>query len=92
VFYGSKKYMLPTKEISCNSRQTVMVHIFNPSTQEAEGGRSLISRLAWSADRVPRQPRLQKRWMSNYAAQATPESVLLPQPHQFKWFVLTTLV
>ena len=29
---------------------------FNPSTQEAEAGRSLSSRPAWSAEQVPGQP------------------------------------
>ena len=29
-----------------------MTHTFNPSTQEAEVGKSLSSRLAWSTERV----------------------------------------
>jgi hypothetical protein len=30
-----------------------MVYAFNPSTWEAEAGRSLSLRLAWSAEKVP---------------------------------------
>ena len=34
---------------------------FNPSTWEAEAGRSLSLRLAWSTEQVPGQPRLYKK-------------------------------
>jgi hypothetical protein len=30
-----------------------VVHAFNPSTQEAQAGKSLSSRSAWSAEQVP---------------------------------------
>ena len=33
---------------------------FNPSTQEAEAGRSLSLRPAWSSEQVPGQPRLHR--------------------------------
>ena len=36
-----------------------MVHIFNPSTQEAEAGGSMSSRSAWSTEQDPGQPGLQ---------------------------------
>ena len=36
----------------------VVVHTFNPSTQEAEAGRFLSLRPAWSTQQVPRQPEL----------------------------------
>jgi hypothetical protein len=36
----------------------VVAHAFNPSTWEAEAGRFLSSRPAWSAERVPGQPEL----------------------------------
>jgi hypothetical protein len=38
----------------------VVVHTFNPSTQEAEAGRSLSSRPAWSTEQVSGQPGLEK--------------------------------
>jgi hypothetical protein len=37
---------------------------FNPSTQEAEAGRSLTSKPAWSIGRVPRQPGLHRNPVS----------------------------
>jgi hypothetical protein len=38
----------------------VVAHSFNPSTLEAETGRFLSSRSAWSTEWVPRQPGLQR--------------------------------
>lgn len=40
---------------SCRG-QTVKDHAFDPSTQEAEAGQSLHSKLAWSTELVPGQP------------------------------------
>ena len=36
----------------------MVVHAFNASTHEAEAGRSLSSRLAWSTEQIPGQPGL----------------------------------
>jgi hypothetical protein len=36
--------------------QTVVAHVFNPSTWEAEAGGFLSSRTAWSTESVPEQP------------------------------------
>jgi hypothetical protein len=36
----------------------MVAHTFNPSTQEAEAGRSLSSKPAWSTEWVPEQPKL----------------------------------
>jgi hypothetical protein len=36
----------------------IVAHTFNPSTWEAEAGRSLNSRPPWATDRVSGQPRL----------------------------------
>ena len=36
----------------------VVIQAFNPSTREAEAGRSLVSKTALSTDRVPGQPGL----------------------------------
>jgi hypothetical protein len=41
-----------------------MAHAFNPSTQEAEAGRFLSSRPAWSTQWVPRQPGLHRETLS----------------------------
>ena len=42
----------------------VVAHTFNPSTQEAEAGVFLSSRPAWSTERVPGQPELQRNPVS----------------------------
>ena len=42
----------------------VVVHAFNPSTQEAEAGRFLSSRPAWSTKWVPGQPELYRETLS----------------------------
>jgi hypothetical protein len=38
----------------------MVAHAFNPSTREAEAGRFLSSRPAWSTKWVPGQPRLHR--------------------------------
>jgi hypothetical protein len=42
----------------------VVAHAFNPSTWEAEAGRFLSSRPAWSTKRVPGQPGLYRETLS----------------------------
>jgi hypothetical protein len=42
----------------------MVAHAFNPSTWEAEAGRFLSSRPAWSTDRVPGQPGLHRETLS----------------------------
>jgi hypothetical protein len=42
----------------------VVVHAFNPSTWEAEAGRFLSSRPAWSTKGVPGQPGLHRETLS----------------------------
>ena len=42
----------------------VVAHAFNPSTWEAEVGRFLSSRPAWSTERVPGQPGLYRETLS----------------------------
>jgi hypothetical protein len=51
-------------------KPAVVVNMSNPSTQEAEAGRSLLSsRPAWSTELVLRQPRLHSkpcfRWVND---------------------------
>ena len=40
------------------------MHTFNPSTWEAEAGRSLSLRTAWSTGKVPGQPGLYRETLS----------------------------
>jgi hypothetical protein len=42
----------------------MVLHVFNPSTQEAEAGRFLSSRPAWSTEWVPGQPGLYRKTLS----------------------------
>jgi hypothetical protein len=42
----------------------VVAHAFNPSTWEAEAGRFLSSRPAWSTKLVPGQPGLHRETLS----------------------------
>jgi hypothetical protein len=42
----------------------VVVHAFNPSTREAEAGRFLSSRPAWSTKWVPGHPELYRETLS----------------------------
>jgi hypothetical protein len=50
----------------------VVAHAFNPSTREAEAGRFLSSRPAWSTKRVPGQPGLHRETLSQkYKKQKT---------------------
>jgi hypothetical protein len=44
--------------------QALAVHTFNPSTWEAEEGRSQSSRPAWSTEQVPGQPGLNREALS----------------------------
>jgi hypothetical protein len=39
-----------TMYLKVNVKQAVVAHAFNPSTQEAEAGRFLSSRPAWSTE------------------------------------------
>jgi hypothetical protein len=50
------------KKMSANPG--VVMHAFNPSTWEAEAGRFLSSRTAWSTECVPGQPELQRETLS----------------------------
>jgi hypothetical protein len=45
-------------------RQAVVAHAFNPSTWEADAGRFLSLRPAWSTERVPGQPGLHRENLS----------------------------
>jgi hypothetical protein len=62
-----------------------VAHTFNPSPQEAEAGRSLSLRLAWSIDRIPGQPGLhretlpQKRKRAREMAQRLRALTALPE-------------
>ena len=55
--------------LSLPTSQAVVAHSFSPSTQEAEAGRSLSSRLAWATEEVPGQPELHTETLSQRMAQ-----------------------
>jgi hypothetical protein len=64
-----KRNILVTQIRICMQRQTnwklgVVAHAFNPSTLEAEAGRSLSSRPAWSTEWVSGQPGLHRETLS----------------------------
>jgi hypothetical protein len=52
------------KEMKSAAQTGMVAHAFNPSTQEAEAGRFLSSRPAWSTKWVPEQPGLQRETLS----------------------------
>jgi hypothetical protein len=54
--------------------RAMVAHIFNPSTREAEAGRFLSSRPAWSTKWVPGQPGLHREILSARATQRNPVS------------------
>ena len=57
-FVASLRPCLKERKRKCRRRRVVVVHDFNPSTGEAEAGRSLSSKPSWSIERVPGQPGL----------------------------------
>lgn len=59
-FYARTWWQLRAKE-SGERSQVVVVHTFNPSSQEAEAGGSLGVRPAWSTERISGQPK--KPWL-----------------------------
>jgi hypothetical protein len=57
----------PSKTKNKNKKtqsQVVVVHAFNPSTWEAEAGRSLSSKPAWSTEQVARHLGIHRKTMS----------------------------
>jgi hypothetical protein len=44
--------------------RAVVAHAFNPTTQEAEAGRSLSLRTAWSTEGIPGQPGIHRKVLS----------------------------
>jgi hypothetical protein len=55
----------PTKKERKPLGRAMVAHAFNPSTWEAEAGRFLSSRPAWSTEWVPRQPGLHRETLSH---------------------------
>jgi hypothetical protein len=74
--------------------EPIWVHAFNPSTWEAEAGRFLSSRPAWSTEWVPGQPGLhretlsqkkKKKWTRNLKRDATSGFISLRGLHVCVW-------
>jgi hypothetical protein len=63
-FVASLRPCLKERKRKCRRRRVVVVHDFNPSTGEAEAGRSLSSKPSWSIERVPGQPGLHRVTLS----------------------------
>ena len=64
-----KQQVFLTLQLKLNFKNTVFLpgvvaHTFNLSTREAEAGRFLSSRLAWSTKWVPEQPGLYRKTLS----------------------------
>jgi hypothetical protein len=64
--YDSKLTLLLLIKTFCRA---VVAHAFNPSTWEAEAGKFLSSRPAWSTKRVPGQSGLHRETMSRQQQQ-----------------------
>jgi hypothetical protein len=60
LILSSCKLCIDLKDLKPYFQLGVVVHTFNPSTQEAEAGRFLSSRPAWSTKGVPGQPGLHR--------------------------------
>lgn len=43
----------------------MVVHAFNPNTQQAEPGRYLSLKLAWHIERVPEESEIHRRYLKN---------------------------
>ena len=56
----------------------MVAHAFNPSTREAEAGRFLSSRPAWSTEWVLQQPRLNRETLSQTNKQTNPTPTPTP--------------
>jgi hypothetical protein len=64
----------------------VVAHAFNPSTGEAEAGRFLSSRPAWSTEWVPGQPGLYRETLS----QNKQTNKQTNKQKEFKWLPIET--
>jgi hypothetical protein len=65
---------------------SMVAHAFNPSTWEAEAGRFLSSRPAWSTEWVPGQPEIHRETLSQKNKQKT--KTKNPQKIFFFHFIL----
>jgi hypothetical protein len=61
---GTKTTITKSQQQNTKQKPGVVAHTFNPSTQEAEAGRFLSSRPAWSTKWVPGQPGLHRETLS----------------------------
>jgi hypothetical protein len=71
--FQSYKYFIMFKNLT-DSTPAMVAHAFNPSTWEAEAGRFLSLRPAWSTEWVPRQPRLHRETLSRKQKQTNKQT------------------
>ena len=64
-----KKKKKKKSSLKASLSRAVVAHAFNPSTWEAEAGKFLSSRPAWSTKRVPGQSGLHRETMSRQQQQ-----------------------
>jgi hypothetical protein len=75
----------PRSYVRAASSLGVVVHAFNPSTQEAEAGGFLSSRPAWSTKWIPGQPGLHREILSQKTKKKKKKQPVLLTTETYFW-------